>query len=57
MTYGFEYKPGFDTSYITWINGVRAWTAFAGAYGSDTETEVSVRPVPQEPMVRQFVLC
>ncbi|KAI0321090.1 beta-glucan synthesis-associated [Amylostereum chailletii] len=32
--FAFEYKPGFDDSYITW----------------DPLTEISARPVPQEPM-------
>jgi len=48
--YGFEYVPGFDSAYITWINQVKAWTVFSAAFKGDTGTEVSVRPVPQEPM-------
>ncbi|KAG6844560.1 hypothetical protein H0H87_005902 [Tephrocybe sp. NHM501043] len=49
--YGFEYKPGFDTGYITWIaDNNPAWTFRApGMVGSDI-VKVSTRPVPQEPM-------
>ena len=49
--YAFEYKPGFDNAYITWINQVKAWTVFAEAFKPDSATEVSNRPVPEEPMV------
>ncbi|KAF9009992.1 glucosidase [Cyathus striatus] len=50
-TYGFEYKPGFDDAYITWISsGVKAWTIFGAGMGKDAATEISARPVPQEPM-------
>ncbi|KAH6912592.1 beta-glucan synthesis-associated protein KRE6 [Coprinopsis sp. MPI-PUGE-AT-0042] len=50
-TYGFEYKPGFDDSYITWVqNGEKAWSLFASALGPDPLAEISSRPVPQEPM-------
>lgn len=49
--YGFEYVPGFDNAYITWINQIPAWTVLAAAFDADPATEVSVRPVPQEPMV------
>jgi hypothetical protein len=53
--YGFEYKPGFDNSYITWVNTVRGWTVFGSAFGPDAETEISARSVPEEPMVRLSV--
>ncbi|KAE9392659.1 glycoside hydrolase family 16 protein [Gymnopus androsaceus JB14] len=50
-TYGFEYLPGFDDAYITWIaNGQEAWTLNVAGMGADTVTEISARPVPQEPM-------
>ncbi|KAK0467011.1 glycoside hydrolase family 16 protein [Desarmillaria tabescens] len=52
-TYGFEYKPGYesDNAYITWINnGKVAWTINAAGVGADTGTEISARPVPQEPI-------
>ncbi|PBK69280.1 beta-glucan synthesis-associated protein [Armillaria solidipes] len=52
-TYGFEYKPGYesDNAYITWINnGKVAWTINAAGVGADTATEISARPVPQEPL-------
>ncbi|TDL28121.1 beta-glucan synthesis-associated protein [Rickenella mellea] len=49
--YGFEYVPGFDKAYITWIsNGKAAWTLNAPGMAADTRTEISARPVPQEPM-------
>ncbi|KAF5393140.1 hypothetical protein D9757_001304 [Collybiopsis confluens] len=49
--YGFEYKPGFDDAYITWVsNGTRAWTIEAAGLGADTTVEISARPIPQEPM-------
>ncbi|KAG2008507.1 beta-glucan synthesis-associated protein KRE6 [Coprinopsis cinerea AmutBmut pab1-1] len=49
--YGFEYKPGFDDAYITWINdNKRAWTIYSAALGPDPATEIGARPFPQEPM-------
>lgn len=49
-TYGFEYKPGYN-GYITWINDANpAWTMLAGGMGPDDRTEISARPIPQEPM-------
>lgn len=50
-TYGFEYKPGFDTGYITWIaNAKSTWTIMANGMGPDTTVEISARPIPQEPL-------
>jgi len=48
--YGFEYKPGWDDAYITWINEVRAWTVYSAALEKDDETEISRRLMPLEPM-------
>ncbi|KAG1750407.1 glycoside hydrolase family 16 protein [Suillus paluster] len=49
--YGFEYKPGFDAGYITWISsGEAVWTVYSGGLGPDTETEIGPRLVSQEPM-------
>ncbi|KAF8890771.1 beta-glucan synthesis-associated protein SKN1 [Infundibulicybe gibba] len=49
--YGFEYKPGFDNAYITWINdGKPSWTIRSAGMGPDPLTEISTRPIPQEPM-------
>ncbi|TFK38137.1 beta-glucan synthesis-associated protein KRE6 [Crucibulum laeve] len=49
--YSFEYKPGFDDAYITWMNdGLRAWTLYAPGMGADSAAEISARPIPQEPM-------
>ncbi|EPQ55923.1 beta-glucan synthesis-associated [Gloeophyllum trabeum ATCC 11539] len=50
-TYGFEYKPGFDDAYITWITDDKeAWTLEVGGVGANPETQISARPIPQEPM-------
>ncbi|GLB37064.1 putative beta-glucan synthesis-associated protein (SKN1) [Lyophyllum shimeji] len=49
--YGFEYKPGFDDGYITWIADNKiAWTFRAPGMGPDDVVKVSARPVPLEPM-------
>lgn len=49
--YGVEYKPGFDDAYITWLsNDKLTWTITAAAMGPNAETQISARPVPQEPM-------
>lgn len=52
-TYGYQYKPGYsaDGGYITWItNDVVGWTLDAGALVADPVTQISDRPIPQEPM-------
>jgi len=50
--YGFQYKPGFDDAYITWIvDNKLAWTMKSPAVKADPITEISARPVPQEPLV------
>ncbi|KAJ7182667.1 beta-glucan synthesis-associated protein [Mycena crocata] len=49
--YGFEYKPGFDDSYISWITDNKlAWTINGAGMAADPQTEIGARPVPQEPM-------
>ncbi|KAJ7170547.1 beta-glucan synthesis-associated [Mycena crocata] len=49
--YGFEYKPGFDGAYITWISGGKvAWTIRSGGLAADPSVSISARSVPQEPM-------
>ncbi|KDQ64379.1 glycoside hydrolase family 16 protein [Jaapia argillacea MUCL 33604] len=49
--YGFEYKPGFDGAYITWVSDNKvAWTLNAAGMGADPTVQISARPVPQEPM-------
>ncbi|PPQ64906.1 hypothetical protein CVT24_008246 [Panaeolus cyanescens] len=49
--YGFEYRPGFDEGYITWINdGRRSWTLYGPGMGPDPLSEIGARPVPMEPM-------
>ncbi|KAI0321949.1 beta-glucan synthesis-associated [Amylostereum chailletii] len=49
--YGFEYRPGFDNAYITWItNNKAAWTIKAAGVGANAAAEISARPIPQEPL-------
>lgn len=49
--YGFEYVPGFDNAYITWISNNQAtWTLNAAGMGADPTVQISARPVSQEPM-------
>ncbi|KAF9261107.1 glycoside hydrolase family 16 protein [Marasmius fiardii PR-910] len=49
--YGFEYKPGYDEGYITWLSdGVVTWTVNGAGLGKDDRVNLSARPVPQEPM-------
>ncbi|KAH9476791.1 Beta-glucan synthesis-associated protein KRE6 [Psilocybe cubensis] len=49
--YGFEYKPGFDDGYITWVSsGQLSWTLKGPAMGANTESEISQRPISSEPM-------
>lgn len=49
--YGFEYAPGFDNGYITWINDAKvSWTIMSAGLAGDTRTEIGPRPVSQEPM-------
>ncbi|PPQ66590.1 hypothetical protein CVT26_009490 [Gymnopilus dilepis] len=49
--YGFEYKPGYDDAYITWVSDSKvSWTFNVAGMGPDPTVEVSARPVPQEPM-------
>lgn len=49
--YGFEYQPGFDNGYITWLSDNKpAWTIRAGGLGADDTVQISARPVSQEPM-------
>jgi beta-glucanase (GH16 family) len=49
--YGFEYEPGFDDSYISWISDDKvAWTIKAAGLAADPQTEIAARPIPQEPM-------
>ncbi|PPQ86654.1 LOW QUALITY PROTEIN: hypothetical protein CVT25_006838 [Psilocybe cyanescens] len=48
--FGFEYKPGFDDAYITWVNEVRAWTLYSAGLAPDSAVEIGRRIVPVEPM-------
>ncbi|KAJ6499293.1 beta-glucan synthesis-associated [Mycena sanguinolenta] len=54
--YGFEYKPGYNDGYITWIsNNQTAWTIKAAGVGANPTVGISARPVPQEPM--QYIIA
>ncbi|KAH9833744.1 glycoside hydrolase family 16 protein [Rhodofomes roseus] len=49
--YGVEYKPGFDSAYMTWIlNNQASWTLNVAGMNADPGVNISQRPVPQEPM-------
>ncbi|KAJ7935919.1 glycoside hydrolase family 16 protein [Mycena leptocephala] len=49
--HGFEYVPGYDNAYISWITDNKmTWTLNAGAVGADLDTGISARPIPEEPM-------
>ncbi|PAV20766.1 glycoside hydrolase family 16 [Pyrrhoderma noxium] len=49
--YGFEYEPGFDNAYISWIaNNKLAWTAMEAGFAADSRVNISARPISQEPM-------
>ncbi|KAF7303707.1 GH16 domain-containing protein [Mycena indigotica] len=48
---GFEYIPGYDQAYVTWISDNKvSWTMRAAAAGADTAAEISARPITQEPL-------
>ncbi|KAF5333605.1 hypothetical protein D9611_002501 [Ephemerocybe angulata] len=52
--YAFEastYKPGFDDAYVTWTSDNKvSWTLEQAGFGADPISEISSRPIPQEPM-------
>ncbi|KAF8514321.1 beta-glucan synthesis-associated protein [Hysterangium stoloniferum] len=49
--YGYEYRPGVDNAYITWMNNDKAaWTLNAAGMGPDQLVKIGQRPIPQEPM-------
>lgn len=49
-----KYLPGND-GYISWFaDDKHAWTYKAAGMGPNADAEVSMRPVPQEPMVSRF---
>ncbi|KAJ7749981.1 glycoside hydrolase family 16 protein [Mycena metata] len=48
---GFEYVPGYDNAYITWLTDNKVtWTLNAGGMGPDAQTGIAARPISQEPM-------
>jgi len=49
--YGFEYKPGYDDAYISWISdNVTSWSLNAPGVGPDPSVTISARAISQEPM-------
>ncbi|KAJ7267489.1 glycoside hydrolase family 16 protein [Mycena rebaudengoi] len=49
--YGFEYKPGYDEGYISWINDNKvAWTINGAGMAKDPIAEIDARVVPEEPL-------
>lgn len=55
-TYGFDYVPG-SQGYIDWVsNGQRAWKVNAAALEADPVSQISDRPIPEEPMYIIFNL-
>ncbi|KIS68483.1 uncharacterized protein UMAG_03569 [Mycosarcoma maydis] len=55
-TYGFEYEPG-PQGYIDWVsNGQRAWKVHSAALAADPVSQISDRPIPEEPMYIIFNL-
>ncbi|KAH9851610.1 glycoside hydrolase family 16 protein [Lenzites betulinus] len=53
-TYGYEWwsdPSDRDAGFVTWYSeGTPAWTMTAATIGADTNTEISARLVPEEPM-------
>ncbi|KAJ7086832.1 beta-glucan synthesis-associated [Mycena belliarum] len=48
---GFEYVPGYDNAYITWISDNKVtWTLNAAGVGADALTEIAARPITDEPL-------
>jgi beta-glucanase (GH16 family) len=51
--YAFEYQPGFNNGYVTWVsNNQRVMTVQGAGFAADPATQVGARAIPQEPMVR-----
>ncbi|KAI0316214.1 beta-glucan synthesis-associated [Amylostereum chailletii] len=49
--YGFEYKPGFDKGYVSWINNNQVvMTVKSEGFAANSLTEIGPRAIPQEPM-------
>ncbi|KAF7320569.1 GH16 domain-containing protein [Mycena chlorophos] len=50
-THGFEYVPGYDNAYITWLtNNQISWTLNAAGVGPNNATQIGAREITQEPM-------
>ncbi|KAG7095456.1 hypothetical protein E1B28_006198 [Marasmius oreades] len=49
--YGFEYKPGYNEGYISWMSNNRlSWTIKGSGLAADENVKISARPISQEPM-------
>ncbi|KAJ7600970.1 glycoside hydrolase family 16 protein [Mycena floridula] len=59
-TYGFEWWSNPDNrpeGFITWFsNGIKSWTMNAAAIGPDSQSQISARLIPEEPMFLVFNL-
>nr|GAT57878.1 predicted protein [Mycena chlorophos] len=50
-THGFEYTPGYNDAYITWItNDAASWTLHAAGVGPNNLTQIGAREITQEPL-------
>ncbi|KAJ7062523.1 beta-glucan synthesis-associated [Mycena amicta] len=48
---GFEYLPGYDDAYITWLTDNKvSWTLRASGVGPNALTDIGPRMITQEPM-------
>ncbi|KAJ7640711.1 beta-glucan synthesis-associated protein [Mycena polygramma] len=48
---GFEYVPGYNDAYITWITDNKvSWTLNAAGLGADPLSQISARPITDEPL-------
>ncbi|CAK5273433.1 unnamed protein product [Mycena citricolor] len=49
--YGFQYQPGYDSGYVSWIaNGKVSWSVSGAGFQADTRVEIGPRPVTEEPL-------
>ncbi|KAK7045955.1 hypothetical protein VNI00_006950 [Paramarasmius palmivorus] len=50
-TFAFEYRPGYDEGYITWLtDNKKVCTILGPGFAADPRVEIGPRPIPQEPM-------
>ncbi|KAK7058129.1 GH16 domain-containing protein [Favolaschia claudopus] len=47
----FEYVPGYDDGYITWVTDNKvSWTLMGAGVGKDDATQIAARPITDEPL-------